>query len=172
MVNIQLTKYAKMVNYMCMTLREFRKQNEITQKEAAVLIGIPYRTYIRYEENESYANKYMYQKIMDDLKKELSVDENKGVLSIESIKKVLVPILEKHNIKYCYLFGSYARNEARENSDVDLLIDTDITGLAFFELVEEIRETLHKKIDLLRLCDLSTNNPIVLEILKDGVRII
>ena len=70
------------------------------------------------------------------------------------------------------MFGSYSRGEARENSDIDLLIDTDITGLQFFELVEEIRTSLHKKIDLLRLKDLSSDNPIILKILKEGIRII
>ena len=41
-----------------MNLVEIRKQNGLTQKETATLIGIPYRTYIRYEENEAYASSY------------------------------------------------------------------------------------------------------------------
>ena len=167
-----LTIFAKMVNYKCMNLKELRKQNDITQKEAALMVGIPYRTYIRYEENEQYAKSYKYKKIMDDLSNLLKVDEEHGLLTIEKIKELLIPVLESHNISFCYLFGSYAKKTAKESSDVDLLVDTDITGLAFFGLVEEIREILHKKIDLLRLKDLSSDNPIVLEILKEGVRII
>lgn len=155
-----------------MNLVEIRKQNGLTQKEAATLIGIPYRTYIRYEENEGYSSSYKYRMIVDDLTNKLRVDEEHGVLSLERIKSELLPIFHKYNINYCYLFGSYSRGEARENSDVDLLIDTDITGLQFFELVEEIRTALHKKIDLLRLKDLSSDNPIILEILKEGIRII
>lgn len=155
-----------------MNLVEIRKQNGLTQKEAATLIGIPYRTYIRYEENEGYSSSYKYRMIVDDLTNKLRVDEEHGILSSERIKSELLPIFRKYNINYCYLFGSYSRGEARENSDVDLLIDTDITGLQFFELVEEIRTALHKKIDLLRLKDLSSDNPIILEILKEGIRII
>lgn len=155
-----------------MDLVEIRKQNGLTQKEAATLIGIPYRTYIRYEENEGYSYSYKYRMIVDDLTNKLRVDEEHGILSIERIKSELLPIFHKHNINYCYLFGSYSRGEARENSDVDLLIDTDITGMQFFELVEEIRTALHKKIDLLRLKDLSSDNPIILKILKEGIRII
>lgn len=155
-----------------MNLVEIRKQNGLTQKEAATLIGIPYRTYIRYEENEGYSSSYKYRMIVDDLTNKLRVDEEHGILSLERIKSKLLPIFRKYNINYCYLFGSYSRGEARENSDVDLLIDTDITGLQFFELVEEIRTALHKKIDLLRLKDLSSDNPINLEILKEGIRII
>ncbi len=155
-----------------MKLVDIRKEHGLTQKQAAELVGIPYRTYVRYENDPSYVGTYKYQKIVEDLINKLRIDEEHGILSLDKIKKLLIPILDKHNIKYCYLFGSYARGEARDNSDIDLLVDTDITGMSFFALVEEIRDTLHKKIDLLRLIDLTSNNPIILEILKEGIRII
>lgn len=154
-----------------MELKELRKKNGLTQKEASLLIGIPYRTYLRYENNNEYKGTYKYKKIFDDLSLKTKIDENIGILSIQKIKDGLLPVLEKHNINYCYLFGSYARGEAKPTSDIDLLVDTKITGLEFLELVEEIRKTLSKRIDLLRLCDLSTDNPIVMEILKEGIRI-
>ena len=154
-----------------MTLVEIRKQNRITQKEAADMVGIPYRTYVRYEENNNTSS-YKYQKILDDLINKLKVDETHGLLSFINIKEALLPILVKHHIDYCYLFGSYAKGTAREDSDVDLLVDTDITGLKFFSLIEEMRTALCKKVDLLRLKDLRSDNPIVLEILKTGKRII
>ena len=167
-----LTKLAKMINFSCMRLIDIRKENGLTQKQAAELIGIPYRTYIRYEEESNYVGTYKYQKIMEDLINKLKIDEEHGILTVDKIKKLLIPILEKHNIRYCYLFGSYARGDAKENSDIDLLVDTDITGMDFFRLVETIRKALHKKIDLLRLKDLSSNNPIILEILKEGTRLL
>ena len=155
-----------------MVLSEIRKQNGLTQKEAALLIGVPYRTYVRYEEYETYIGNYKYQKILEDLIAKTKVDEEHGLLTIEKIKELITPILLKRNINFCYLFGSYAKKCARENSDVDLLVDTDITGLDFFNLVEELRDTLHKKIDLLRLSDLQSNNPIIFEILKGGIRLL
>lgn len=66
MVTLKLTKYAKMVNYKCMNLVEIRKRNRLTQKEAAAMLGIPYRTYIRYEENEKYADSYKYKMITEN----------------------------------------------------------------------------------------------------------
>ena len=155
-----------------MNLAEFRKQNNITQKEAALLVGIPYRTYIRYEENPAYENTYKYRMIFSSLEESLKVDEEHGLLTIEKIKEIAVPIFEKHNINYCYLFGSYAKGSATEKSDVDLLIETDLTGLQFYSLVEELRVALHKKVDLLRLKDLKNDNPIALEILKEGIKIL
>ena len=153
-----------------MVLSEIRKQNGLTQKEAALLIGVPYRTYVRYEEDDHYANSFKYRMMIEELSNKLRIDEEHGVLSLDKIKEKLLPILESKGIDKCYLFGSYARGTARENSDVDLLVDTDITGLDFFNLVEEIRLALNKKIDLLRIKDLSADNPIVLEILKEGIK--
>ena len=155
-----------------MILREIRNKYGLTQKEAASLIGIPYRTYVRYEENNSFSNNYKYKKMVEDLENLLRIDESHGVLKLDHIKTTLIPILESHNISFCYLFGSYARGDASQTSDVDLLVDADITGFDYLSLVEEIRQALSKKIDLLRLCDLKLGNPIIVEILKEGMRIL
>lgn len=45
------------------------------------------------------------------------------MLSINDIKKAVAKIGKKYGIKNAYLFGSYARGEANEYSDVDLMID-------------------------------------------------
>lgn len=155
-----------------MTLKELRKKKKLSQKAASELIGIPYRTYCRYEEESKYVDSYKYKKIYQDLFNATKVDEEHGILSLEDIKELLIPLLNKSNINYCYLFGSYARGTAKETSDVDLLVDTDINGIDFFMLVERIRTTLGKKVDLLRLSDIQERNPIALEILKEGIRII
>jgi len=50
-----------------------------------------------------------------------------------------------------YLFGSYSRNEADKNSDVDILVDLDYSkhiGLGFVTMQSELQEKLRKKVDL------------------------
>ena len=69
------------------------------------------------------------------------------------------------------MFGSYAKGKANEQSDVDLLISTNVTGLEFFGLIEELREKLHKKVDLLDDRQLINNLDLLREILKDGIKI-
>ena len=69
------------------------------------------------------------------------------------------------------MFGSYAKNKATPKSDIDLLIDTEVTGLDFFGLIEELRQSLHKKIDLLKINQLNNNQELLKEILKDGIKI-
>lgn len=47
------------------------------------------------------------------------------------------------------IFGSYARNEANENSDLDILVEFENPiGLDFVSLADELEETLGIKIDL------------------------
>lgn len=57
-----------------------------------------------------------------------------------------------------YLFGSYARGEANENSDVDILVDTTGTQLkslfALGALYNDLEEALGKKIDLITVSSL------------------
>jgi hypothetical protein len=57
-------------------------------------------------------------------------------------------------VKKVYLFGSYARGEADENSDVDLLIDWDYTkeiGWEYAGWWEEIKELLQKDVDFVSI---------------------
>ena len=41
------------------------------------------------------------------------------ILSIDEIRDKIRPICEKYKVEKVWLFGSYARGEAREDSDVD-----------------------------------------------------
>lgn len=155
-----------------MDLVDIRKENNLTQKEAASLIGMPYRTYVRYEEDPSYKDTFKYAVVANGLKAKVLIDEEHGILTIGKIQEIVTPIFKKHGINFCYLFGTYAKGKAKENSDVDLLIDTKITGLAFFKLVEEVRTALRKKVDLVCLDDLTPENPLNNEILKTGVKLL
>lgn len=50
-----------------------------------------------------------------------------------------------------YLFGSYARNNADIDSDIDILVDLDYSkhiGLGFITMQSDLQQKLHKKIDL------------------------
>ena len=79
--------------------------------------------------------------------------------------------MPSYDVGYCYLFGSYAKGKATEKSDVDLLVSTSVTGIRFYDLIEALREELGKKLDVLDLGQLSGNDELVNEILKDGIKV-
>lgn len=43
--------------------------------------------------------------------------------TIDNIKKAVIPIAKDYGLKRVYLFGSYAKGTATEESDVDLMIE-------------------------------------------------
>ena len=45
------------------------------------------------------------------------------MLTVERIKEVVARTGKKYGIKNAYLFGSYAKGTANENSDVDIIVD-------------------------------------------------
>ena len=54
---------------------------------------------------------------------------------------------------------------------MDLCISTSLTGLRFVGLIEELRVSLNKKVDLLRLSDMKNNIELLNDIMKDGIKI-
>ena len=77
--------------------------------------------------------------------------ENK-VYSVQEIKEIIYNILKKYGINEAYLFGSYARNEATCESDIDIMITggKEIHSLLKLTALElELKNSLKKNIDLL-----------------------
>ncbi|MBQ8578258.1 MAG: nucleotidyltransferase family protein [Clostridia bacterium] len=75
------------------------------------------------------------------------------VYTIEEIQEKIFPVARKYRIPAVWVFGSYARGEATEDSDIDLLVDTTGTTLtSLFSLGAlycDLEDTLGKKIDLI-----------------------
>ena len=156
---------------MTMTLKELRKQKKLTQVACAAYLGIPLRTYQNYENDPGKSASMKYRYMLQQLERYGFVDEEHGVLSLQTIQNVCAEVLAAYDVEYGYLFGSYAKGTATETSDVDLLLSTSAKGITYYELVETLREKLKKKTDVLNLEQLENNTALVREILKDGIRI-
>ena len=154
-----------------MTLKQLRKDKKLTQAECAKLLGIPLRTYQNYETDITKSDTMKYEFMMQKLNEYGIVDETHGILSVTQIKDICSEVLANYDVEYCYLFGSYAKGKAREESDVDLLVSTSVSGIKFYDLVEVLRESLKKKVDVLNTEQLNGNTQLLDEILKHGVKI-
>lgn len=153
------------------TLKTLRISKKLTQKEASAIVGVSLRSYKDYENEESKVGTLKYNYMLQLLEKYIDLDEEHGVLTIEDIKSGCKSVLEQYEVKYCILFGSYSKGIATELSDVDLLISTEITGIRFFGIAERLRKKLRKKIDLLEVRQLSNNQQLLDDILKDGIKV-
>ncbi len=68
------------------------------------------------------------------------------------VKNQIKKIFRNKPVLRAYLFGSESRDESKENSDIDILVELDYTkpiGLEFVRMQLELEELLNKKVDLL-----------------------
>ena len=81
------------------------------------------------------------------------------IYSLNQIKDKIIPAAQKFELAGVFLFGSYARNEALDDSDVDLLIDRTNSKIRSLidlgELYTQLGESLNKEIDLVTTSALS-----------------
>lgn len=77
----------------------------------------------------------------------------------EDIKKIMrehKEILQKNKVKSVALFGSYVRNEQRENSDIDLLVEfEEDTYSNFINLIFSLETLFGKEVTVVSEEDLS-----------------
>ena len=75
----------------------------------------------------------------------------KTPLTIDEIKKKALPILKRHDVLQAAVFGSVARGEATEKSDLDLLVSLPDTKslLDLVRLELELQEAFGRKVDVL-----------------------
>ncbi|MBR1672795.1 MAG: nucleotidyltransferase domain-containing protein [Fretibacterium sp.] len=70
--------------------------------------------------------------------------------TIDEIRQKTAPLAKQYGISKMSLFGSYARGEADEESDVDLVIDRGrLRGLIqYFSFVHDLEENLNCHVDV------------------------
>jgi predicted nucleotidyltransferase len=74
--------------------------------------------------------------------------------SIQKIKRILLShkqdLLDKYGVREIGIFGSFAREENRKNSDIDILVELEkpMGFFKFIRLEREVSELLGAKVDL------------------------
>lgn len=74
--------------------------------------------------------------------------------TVQELKEKIVPIAKQYDLNKVYLFGSYARGEADEESDLDFVVDVPEDfhfNYDFFQLNDELEEIFSLKVDCLTL---------------------
>ena len=90
---------------------------------------------------------------------------------VEDLKEILEPVLKQYNVKSAVLFGSVAKNTATNKSDVDILVNSGLKGIAFYGLLEDIVTKLKTKVDLIDTSQIESGSKIDQEIKNTGILI-
>lgn len=71
-------------------------------------------------------------------------------MTIATIQQKITPILKEYDIVYAGIFGSFARGEATDKSDVDLIvrIGTPMGMFAYMRFLDSLESSLKRKVDV------------------------
>lgn len=79
-----------------------------------------------------------------------------GIYTIDELRSILLPILDKYGMASASLFGSYARGQADAESDIDVIVHgkPGFRALDVFGVAEELHRCTGKRVDVYELSEL------------------
>lgn len=94
-----------------------------------------------------------------------------NIMTIDEIKKIVIPVVQQFPVKSLLLYGSYARNEANENSDIDFIVDSnnELLGWGLCSLLGKLAEVLPKSFHCYEKSMVVNNGELYDAIKKDGL---
>ena len=80
--------------------------------------------------------------------KNLDRKRSEGIIKIQKLTK---PIFDEYGVDKAYVFGSYARGDYNENSDIDIIIVAKKIKslLVIGAILEALKQVLEKDVDLI-----------------------
>ena len=91
--------------------------------------------------------------------------------TVDNIREILKPVFDSYQVKKAILFGSFAKGTARENSDIDIFVDSGLQGMRFFGLLEDVTTSLNRPVDLIDASQVQKESVVMKEINKTGITI-
>lgn len=94
-------------------------------------------------------------------------------LSREDIEGFIKKLLCKYHGEYAVLFGSYARGDADENSDIDVIVfgGNGFRATDIFAFGEDLRELSQKDADVFEIREVDTDTEFYRNVMQEGVRV-
>lgn len=123
-------------------IKEYQKKN---YKMYQFRVKKENKKLIKFLDTINNRNEYIINLLENKLK------PKKSIYTIKQIKDIIMPILSKYSINEVYLFGSYARGDADENSDIDIFCEagTIKSYISLGKLEDELMDKLNKKVDVI-----------------------
>ena len=93
------------------------------------------------------------------------------MLSIEEIKSYISPIIAKYPVEKVILYGSYARGDASDTSDIDLVVESRgrLRNRKIFALGGELLDVLPVRVDVYDILEITNPSAMYENIKKEGV---
>lgn len=137
-------------------IKAARKARGMTQEQVGILAGMS-KSQVSRMENGSLGSPETYERVLSAMGYRIVVSLEDVRTSVNVDRDYILSLLkvyyscnkEKYGIESIGLFGSFARNEAVEESDVDILIGLKKPNLFTYALIQAQLETVFgRKVDL------------------------
>lgn len=94
-------------------------------------------------------------------------------LQREEVERLIKTLLTKYRAEYAILFGSYARGDETDESDIDVIVvgGTDFRAKDIFAFGEELRQLTQKDVDAFEIREVNKDTEFYDMIMKEGVKI-
>ena len=95
------------------------------------------------------------------------------MLTIEAIKSYITPIAKKYPIDSIILYGSYARGDASDTSDIDLIVESGgrLHNRKIFALGGELLSVLPVRVDVYDILEIANPSAMYDNIQREGVTV-
>ncbi len=111
----------------------------------------------------AYEAEVASEELASDLEKIIpwKVRSAHDAIPFEKIEAELKRLAERYQAEAMYVFGSYARGEAQEDSDLDVLVvgGPRFSSADIFAIAEELFETFGKRVDVYEISELEKGEP-------------
>ena len=93
------------------------------------------------------------------------------MITLNELTDILLPVVEESPIRKVTVFGSYARGDATNDSDIDIVIDSDgkLDGMNFFIYADKLAKILPVKSDIFESVEIKKPSSLYTRILNEGV---
>ena len=99
-----------------------------------------------------------------------SATSNAQVYTLNQLRDMVNPLVERYGMRGASVFGSYARGEANAESDIDVLLDggDSFRRINVFAVAEDLHEASGKRVDVYELSELD-EGPFREAVLREAV---
>jgi len=155
-------------------IKQARLNAGLTQASASEYLGISKRTIGSWEDGSRTPSTGVLLAVAEKLlaypkKSEAVYSAKEGIYSLSEIISIVRRVVQTEDVSRVVLFGSYAKGLAKATSDVGLLVETPLTGLAFFGLAEKLKNALKKEVDVIGSNEVIPNGRVDEEIKNAGI---
>lgn len=89
------------------------------------------------------------------------------------IEAAIRTLLKKYNAEYAILFGSYARGEETEDSDIDVIVvgGEGFRAVNILAFGEDLREMTRMNVDAFEIREVNKDSEFYSNVMREGVKI-